>query len=177
MKNSCAKLIVFLFALFTCSIPVFSYPVPEPEKQNDIPDFCRHSSVFEFDNDTMMLINACNTNTVEWLTEDVAFWGDRAIVLDGNQIITDGYLKEGMAVQIYHGDRLYGEYTIAELHEPLFFLLNGTNSIQANNTNAVNAYGWILPKSPGRMQASISASASDSKQKTRYTLYRVFCKL
>lgn len=88
-------------------------------KKPDVSTHCYHSSAFDFDDETMT-IETYNTITVEWLMEDCAYYGCTAVVTENGQVVTEGYLRVGMKVKIYHDELLYGEYDIVELLESVY---------------------------------------------------------
>ncbi|MCI8590047.1 MAG: hypothetical protein HFE77_04980 [Clostridiales bacterium] len=97
-------LFLFIFALSAISV------VAADSLASTVgPDHCYHSGVFDFNEKTMTLDGVYVGNTIEWLMDDVDFYGDRAVVYENGNIVTQGYLQEGMTVAIYHDDQLYGE--------------------------------------------------------------------
>lgn len=86
---------------------------------------CLHSVLYTFDNTTMTIDDVYEENAVSALLDDVLYYSDEhyAVILKDGIEIYDGFLEEGMIVQIYHSDDLYGEYTIGKLLEPVNFML------------------------------------------------------
>ena len=85
----------------------------------DSEDSCIHSVYYTF-NEKDKTIDGVYTNwKVEGLIFDVKTFSHDGIKVfyEGNEI-TEGYFKEGMRVQIFHGEVLYAEYTVVSLLEP-----------------------------------------------------------
>ena len=85
----------------------------------DSKDSCIHSVYYTF-NEKDKTIDGVHTNwKVEGLIFDVKTFSHDGIKVfyEGNEI-TEGYFKEGMRVQIFHGETLFAEYTVASLLEP-----------------------------------------------------------
>lgn len=91
-------------------------------------DGCLHSVLYTFDNTTMTIEDVYEQNTVSALLDDIAYYSDNhyAVILKEGTEVSDGYLEEGMVVQVYHSDQLYGEYTIGELLKPSNIMLLST---------------------------------------------------
>ncbi len=134
-----------LLSILTLMLFIFATPVLANE-QSDSADFgninahCYHSFAFDFDDTTMTLTNGYASNTVEWLIEDIEFYGDTAVVYQNGEVVSEGYLQQDMAVHIYHGDKLYGIYTIPSLQQPSLSV--NTYTVQTTNSSSNN---WILP--------------------------------
>lgn len=80
---------------------------------------CPHSVFYTFDEENKTVEGIYTNWRVEGLIFDVTtFSHDTVKIFDGNNEITEGYFKEGMRVQIYHNDSLYGKYTIKSLLIP-----------------------------------------------------------
>jgi len=94
---------------------------------------CCHSTLHQFDSNTMTVNGVYEGNTVEALIHDVGSYSDnhRAVVLRNGMMVTGGYLEAGMTVQIFHGRELYGMYVIRQLLSPA----ETGNSIMSSNTN------------------------------------------
>ena len=86
---------------------------------------CIHSPWYNFDDESRVVGRLCEGDSIAQLIEDIAsypfgyFENDvwiplphYAIVLNNGVEINDGLFHEGMVIQIYHGDELYGEYTV-----------------------------------------------------------------
>jgi hypothetical protein len=75
---------------------------------------CRHTSWFDFRDDTMTIGFVYEDSTVESLLEEVERFQTPlihyAVVLKDGKEVTDGYLELGMVVQIYCGVWIDGEY-------------------------------------------------------------------
>ncbi len=119
---------------------------------------CEHSFYFDFDDDSMTVTNVYEGGRVSSLLEDVRFYKDNhyATIRYNNQEITEGLLKEGMIVEIYHDNNLYGEYTIEQL-----LPLGDSNKLSVEQTGpvkatAANAYGFILPIDNMNLTSNIS---------------------
>lgn len=86
------------------------------KSQNDKEE-CPHTVLYTFNNITMTVDDVYENNTVSALLDDISYYSDNhsAVILkDGNEVL-DGYLEEGMVVQVFHDKQLYGEYTIGKL--------------------------------------------------------------
>ncbi len=108
MKHQFKLLIVLTILLFVFAIPTQANEQTNDTASGSIDKHCYHSFAFEFDDTTMTLTDAYTSNTVQWLIEDIEYYGDTAVVYQNEESVTEGYLQEEMAVHIYHGDRLYG---------------------------------------------------------------------
>lgn len=87
---------------------------------------------------------------VESLIYDVeTFSGDGIKVYDGEKEVTEGFVKDGMIVQIFHKDKLFGEYRITNLLLPLDDNVSADSSPKADVNNSIdlqaNDAGFILP--------------------------------
>lgn len=139
MKRQPRFIFAIIILLFVFAIPVYASEDDNANGTETIYEHCYHSFAFDFDDTTMTLTNGYTSNTVEWLMEDVKYYGDTAVVYKNGEVVSEGYLQVGMKIHIYHGDSLYGIYTIPSLRE----------SSQNRNTYAVQSSdytkNWILP--------------------------------
>ncbi len=90
---------------------------------------CTHSPWYDFNDETMTVQGICKWDSIGQVIKDVAahtfgcFENNEwiplphyAIVLDNGVEVTNGcFFKDGMIIQIYHNNELYGEYTIENL--------------------------------------------------------------
>ena len=90
---------------------------------------CEHSPLYDFNDETMTVGGICKWDSIAQFIKDVAsytfghFENDEwiplphyAVVLDDGVKVTDGsFFKDGMTIQIYHDNELYGEYTTENL--------------------------------------------------------------
>ena len=114
---------------------------------------CFHSGLYEFDDATMTVNGVYEENSVEMLLGDIACYSDNhcAVILKNGKEIMDGYLEEDMVVQIYHENRLYGEYTITKLLKPFpapkayNFILPVDNIVLLLQKNGGNISGFFNP--------------------------------
>lgn len=75
-----------------------------------------HGSLHYYDDDTMTIYDVYEGNLIEHMIMDIkTFSGDGVRIFSGDEEVFEGELREGMTVQIYHDDVLFGEYVIAEL--------------------------------------------------------------
>ena len=81
---------------------------------------CPHNTLYNFDDTTMMINGVYRGNCVESLLEEMAFFLNihYVVILENGKEVSEGELRQGMIVQVYHDGKLYAEYTIAELLEP-----------------------------------------------------------
>ena len=109
----------FCFILAACLIfPAYSAPVSSTDALAEkAMQSCPHNTLYKFDEETKTLNGVYEGNRVEALLADIAFVGDTAEVIWNGNPVTEGELQVGMIVEIYHGDLLYGEYTIEHLQE------------------------------------------------------------
>lgn len=78
-----------------------------------------HGTLYDYDDETMLISGVFRGNLVERLIMDVQTWsGDGIRIFKGDKEVFEGELEEGMKVQIYHDDILYGEYKVGELKIP-----------------------------------------------------------
>jgi len=137
----------FCFIIAACLIfPAYSAPVSSTDKLAEkAVQSCSHNTLHKFDEETKTLNGVYEGNRVDALLADVAFVGDTAEVIWNGKSVTEGELQIGMIVKIYHGDLLYGEYTIEQLRES--YPENSAQSAPINGPMraAANAYGFILP--------------------------------
>ena len=70
-------ILVCILSLFLFAIPVFANSSNDTTKIEEN-THCSHSFAFEFDDTTMTLDSAYTINTIEWLMEDVDYYGDNA---------------------------------------------------------------------------------------------------
>ena len=103
MKNVKRFVIFFELFLFTLVLSAISTFADDFSLSEKAPNHCYHSGVFDFNEETMTLDGAYTINTIEWLMDDVDFYGDKAIVYSNGTMLTEGYLQEGMSIEIYHG--------------------------------------------------------------------------
>ena len=140
-KNVKHFILVCILSLFLFAIPVFAHASNDTTivEENR---HCSHSFAFEFDDETMTIDGVYTINTIEWLMDDVECFGDKAVVYENGTMLTEGLLQEGMSIEIYHDDQLYGTYTIEKLSEmPPEIQHKKNNSSQTNNIKAGNDYG------------------------------------
>lgn len=86
-------------------------------KSQNYKEECPHTILYTFNSITMTIDDVYENNTVSALLDDISYYSDdhSAVILkDGNEVL-DGYLEEGMVVQVFHDKQLYGEYTIGKL--------------------------------------------------------------
>ena len=90
---------------------------------------CEHSPLYDFNDETMTVQGICKWDSIAQFIKDVAshtfghFENDEwiplphyAIVLDNGVEVTNGsFFKDGLTIQIYHNNELYGEYTTENL--------------------------------------------------------------
>lgn len=93
-------------------------------------DECPHTILYTFNNITMTIDDVYEENTVSTLLDDISYYSDShsAVILKDGTEVLDGYLEEGMIVQVYHNKQLYGEYTVGKLLKPSNTTLMSTNS-------------------------------------------------
>ena len=96
-------ILVCILSLFLFAIPVFANSSNDTTQFENNSHHCSHSFAFEFDDTNMTLDGAYTINTIEWLTDDVDYYGDKAIVYENGTMLTEGFLQEGMSIEIYHG--------------------------------------------------------------------------
>ena len=119
---------------------------------------CLHNTLYDFDNETMTVKGVYEGNRIEAFFADVRFYSDAedtAVVLQNGVPVTEGVFQEGMIVQIYHGDTLYGEYRIEELLEPFSIAPPENGPMRAA---AANAYGFTLPLDNMNLTSHVSAA-------------------
>ena len=150
-----AKYKLFSVMLAVCLIfPAFaSYVGAYSESQQ-----CLHNTLYDFDNETMTVKGVYEGNRIEAFFADVRFYSDAedtAVVLQNGVPVTEGVFQEGMIVQIYHGDTLYGEYRIEELLEPFSIAPPENGPMRAA---AANAYGFTLPLDNMNLTSHVSAA-------------------
>lgn len=150
-----AKYKLFSVMLAVCLIfPAFaSYVGAYSETQQ-----CLHNTLYDFDNETMTVKGVYEGNRIEAFFADVRFYSDAedtAVVLQNGVPVTEGVFQEGMIVQIYHGDTLYGEYRIEELLEPFSIAPPENGPMRAA---AANAYGFTLPLDNMNLTSHVSAA-------------------
>ncbi|MCI8610966.1 MAG: peptidoglycan DD-metalloendopeptidase family protein [Clostridiales bacterium] len=136
--------------LATCLIfPAFaSYPEAYSEKHP-----CLHNTLYEFDNETMTVKGVYEGNRLDAFFADVRFYSDEkdtAVILENGVPVTEGVFREGMTIQIYHENALYGEYRIAEL-------LETADRDRPMRAPAANAYGFTLPLDNMNLTSHVSA--------------------
>lgn len=87
----------------------------------------------------MTVGNVYEGNLIEDFLIDIERYDENhyAKILKNGVELTSGLLEQGMMVQVYHGDELYGAYTVDELLTPY----PQTNSLLRSS----NSYGFILP--------------------------------
>lgn len=138
--------IALMSVLFSCI--VCADKVCSSVKKDELPEnsLCRHSVLFDFNDEEMTLDNVYTNARVENLIDDVSFFGDTAVVLENGCEITEGTMCSGMVVEIYHDGELYGSYTVSEILEPIWeqFATEKTNSSMLKAA-AGNQYGFVLP--------------------------------
>ena len=120
---------------------------------------CYHCTAYFFDDETMTVGEVYEGNLIEDMLEYVKEY-DRtinhyAVVLKNGAEVTSGLLEQGMKVRIYHGDTLYGEYTIAELLTPYPFPTATTTVTSAQTTTAT-------------VKTTTTAKANSNAPKTGY---------
>ena len=150
-----AKYKLFSVMLAVCLIfPAFaSYVGAYSETQQ-----CLHNTLYDFDNETMTVKGVYEGNRIKAFFADVRFYSDAedtAVVLQNGVPVTEGVFQEGMIVQIYHGDTLYGEYRIEELLEPFSIAPPENGPMRAA---AANAYGFTLPLDNMNLTSHVSAA-------------------
>lgn len=68
---------------------------------------------------------------------------------DGEKEVTEGFVKDGMIVQIFHKDKLFGEYRITNLLPPLDNNVSTDSSPKSDVNNGIDLQssdmGFILP--------------------------------
>ena len=157
MENKYRKIIIMLTLIFILSaISISAFELIEIEEDEIATEQignedtagtepCQHALMpYIFDDESMTLNNVYEETCAYELIDEIEFFGDKAIVLDKGEKITDGLLKKGMTVQVYHGDVLYGEYIITDLVRPIPDVPTNGN-LSADVANGGNAYGFILP--------------------------------
>lgn len=147
---------LFSVMLATCLIfPAFaSNPEAYSEKQP-----CLHNTLYDFDDETMTVNDVYKGNRIEAFFEDVRFYShekDTAVVLENGVPVTEGVFREGMIIQIHHGNTLYGEYRIAELLEPYYPMVPPANGPM--RAPAANSYGFTLPLDNMNLTSHVSAA-------------------
>ncbi len=116
MNRKC-KIFSIVLAAFVI-FPAYSAPISDTDESIDTrTQACPHNTLYEFDEESKTLKGVYEGNRVEALLSDIAFVGDTAEILCGGEVVTEGELQAGMTVRIYHGENLYGEYTIETIHE------------------------------------------------------------
>lgn len=105
------------------------YLVKSIPSNNTQENCCLHSVLYTFNNSTMTIDDVYEQNTVSALLDDISYYSDNhsAVVLKNGNEVTHGYLEEGMIVQVYHDEHLYGEYTIGDLLQPSNTMLLSTD--------------------------------------------------
>lgn len=111
---------------------------------------CPHSVYFTFNETNKTITEMHEDWKVESLIYDVeTFSGDGIKVYDGEKEVTEGFVKDGMIVQIFHKDKLFGEYRITNLLPPLDDNVSADSSPKADVNNSIdlqaNDTGFILP--------------------------------
>lgn len=111
---------------------------------------CPHSVYFTFNEKSKTITEMHEDWKVESLIYDVeTFSGDGIKVYDGEKEVTEGFVKDGMIVQIFHKDKLFGEYRITNLLLPLDDNVSADSSPKADVNNSIdlqaNDAGFILP--------------------------------
>ena len=166
----CVLLIAVLFVSligFSAADNNHSSPVEHNELSQDgtaenvqLQNTCAHSFYFDFDDTSMTVTNIYEGGRVSSLLEDVRFYADDhyAKIHYNDEEVTDGLLKEGMIVEVYHNNALYGEYTIEKL-----LPVTCDNNLQANSTGPLkamtasgNASGFIFPLDNMNLTSNIS---------------------
>ena len=147
-------LIIFCFSLLTIALFIVfvnanSTLVNESTSKSnettvttpDSKDSCIHSVYYTFNEKDKTIDDVYTNWKVEGLIFDVKTFSHDGIKVfyEGNEI-TEGYFKEGMRVQIFHGETLFAEYTVASLLEP-------EENINVNNTASTlsNSNSFGLP--------------------------------
>ena len=117
----------------------------EEEYDKDYYETCYHSSLYDFDIEAMTVGGVYENNLVEDLLFDIEEYAENhyAVILKAGEAVTDGFLEQGMVVQIYHDDELFGEYMIGELLIP--DLQTPDQQTEENSSPTSNQYGFILP--------------------------------
>jgi len=160
------RIFTVILAIFIISPFYLTFVDAEEDLYNEeITQPCPHNTLYNFDEENKTLNGVYEGNRVEALLSDIAFVGDKAVVLYNGETVTEGELQIGMLVQIYHNDTLFGEYVIQELLEPFpevpAPMQENTSSSISTQTNvstlsAGNAYGFILPLDGMNLTSNIS---------------------
>lgn len=111
---------------------------------------CPHSVYFTFNEKNKTITEMHEDWKVESLIYDVdTFSGDGIKVYDGENEVTEGFVKDGMIVQIFHKDELFGEYRITNLLPPLDDNIFADSSPKSDVNNGIDLQssdmGFILP--------------------------------
>jgi len=101
-------------------------------------EHCYHGVIHDFDDETMTVGNVYEGNLIEDFLIDIERYAENhyAKILKNGIEVTSGLLEQGMVVQVYHGDELYGAYTVDELLTPY----PQTNSLLRSS----NSYGFYF---------------------------------
>lgn len=158
-KYKVYSIIAIMLMIFTA----YSAPSNASTISNEEPvQLCPHNTLYNFDEVNKTLSGVYEGNRVEALLADIAFVGDTAVIMYNGEAIAEGELQEGMVVQIYHDNVLFGEYVIDALLEPFAEIplqnapsdgLFDTNSLMAASANT---YGFILPIDGMNLTSDIS---------------------
>ena len=155
----------FFFIILAAVIifPAYTAPISDTDESIDtMTQSCPHNTLYKFDEESKTLKGVYEGNRVEALLSDIAFVGDSAVIMYNGEAIAEGELQEGMVVQIYHDNVLFGEYVIDALLEPFAEIplqnapsdgLFDTNSLMAASANT---YGFILPIDGMNLTSDIS---------------------
>jgi len=107
---------------------------------------CPHSVYFTFNEKSKTITEMHEDWKVESLIYDVeTFSGDGIKVYDGEKEVTEGFVKDGMIVQIFHKDKLFGEYRITNLLLPLDDNVSAKADVNNSIDLQANDAGFILP--------------------------------
>ncbi len=161
MKRKWKILSIILAALVI--FPAYAAPISDTDESIDTTtQSCPHNTLYEFDEESKTLKGVYEGNRVEALLSDIAFVGDTAVILYNGEAIVEGELQEGMVVQIYHDNVLFGEYVIGAFLKPFAEIplqnapsdgLFDTNGLMAASANT---YGFVLPIDGMNLTSDIS---------------------
>lgn len=132
--------VILVVGVFAKDISSSSETVSPPSQNiSNNERICQHSVYFDFNDETRTIDRLNSKCKVEAIIFDVkTFSHDGIKVFDGEKEITEGYVKDGMTVQIFHSGSLYLEYTIsnviiAENQEPSYDSINAIEFLSSSN--------------------------------------------
>ena len=162
MKKYIKATFIVTFMLITSLLLSHSLAIGSYAETDSLQEMqqCRHSFIFDFDDDTMTVQNVTEYSPVENLLNDINDYSTqhKIFIMHNGIEVTDGYLAEGMQIAVYHDDILYGIYTVAPLSSSCYDENGEPKSPPSlpSASTSTNQYGFILPLDGMNLTTNIS---------------------